>query len=701
MTKRFEPTRGVYDLVGAAGAAGPVQFFAALAALATVLLAGASFGYPPFTAVGLSVLAAGHVVGVVLRLRDASLRTRLLVSTACLMVTFAVLLLTPSGRDAIVSPDMREDTDYRLAGTLVWLAVGGQWYASAPGVLMFLMLPELAAFAVFSQLNVDVMTPACYALYLVSALGVLAYSNFIRRPYGAAVAKKRVAPGTRDIMYAISVLALLLGVGGGIAAVALEAAVPSLFSRQWFSGYFFQTAGEGDALDSFSNELKIVAPDSAEGMAPVLSVRTDRPLLLRRRVYADYTGHGWLPGPQQVGGLWRRGQQSIRPNQIVGRPSGDMVDHAVRPAVRVRGTLPVAGAPAEIIPHTDTPMLVDRDGIVWLGGILPSGSIVEVRSDECLSDMPELDELPAAFPMWAASGTYLSVTPESLALSDLVRDITADRPSVSGKVEALQRYIETECAYNLNAPAPDPGQDAAVEFVTTRKQGACTDFATALVVMCRLAGIPARVVTGYSATEPDPSAPDWLVVREKHAHAWAEVFLPGAGWTTFNPAPANEITGTWADRLAGSIGRAVRKFLAAVVRNLLVLVLLGPVGYIALYHVRRRRAPKHGPRARAGLGLRGLMRSLEPVVGWSPPGTTARELLSSARGRLPEALCDRLAAVLRDLTALCFDRDEPDRRSLAAALRAARHLSWSLWRVLLPRLELRRFRGFARRRTPC
>jgi len=702
MTKRFEPTRGVYDLVGAAGAAGPVQLFAALAALATIMLAGVSFGYPPFTEAGIGVLIVAHAVGVVLRMRDAPLRTRLFVSTACLVATFALLLLTPPGRNAVISPDMRDDSDYRLAGTLVWLAVGGQWYASAPGALMFLLLPELAAFAVFAQMNVNVETPACYVLYLVSALGVLAYANFIRRPYGAVVTRRRVAPGTRDIMYAISLLGLLLGIGGGGMAVALEATVPSLFSRQWFSGYFFQTSDDGSALDSFSNELKIEAPDSAEGQRPVLSVRADRPLLLRRRVYSVYTGHGWLPGALQVGGLWRRGQQSIRPNQVMGRPSrGDTIDHEVRPAVRVRGTLPVAGAPAEITPQVDTPMLVDRDGIVWLGGTVPSGGTVRVVSDECPSGLPELAELPAAFPVWAASATYLSVTPESLELSDLVRRITVNHASVSEKATALQRYLETECAYNLNAPQPDPDQDAAVEFVSTRKQGICTDFATALAVMCRLDGIPARVVTGYSATEPDPSAPGWLVVRQKHAHAWAEVFLPGAGWTTYNLEPDNEITGTWVERLAGSLGRSARRALAAVLKNMLVLVLLVPMGYIAVYHMRRRHAPKHGARARAGLGLRGLMRALEPLVGWCPPGTTARELLSAARRRLPEPLSDRIAEVVRDLTRLCFDRDEPDKRSLTVALRATKRLSWSLWRMSLPLQNLRRLRGLVRRRTPC
>ncbi|MCS7066470.1 MAG: transglutaminase family protein, partial [Fimbriimonadales bacterium] len=65
------------------------------------------------------------------------------------------------------------------------------------------------------------------------------------------------------------------------------------------------------------------------------------------------------------------------------------------------------------------------------------------------------------------------------------------------------------------------------------QQGYCTEFATALAVMCQYAGLSARVASGYLLTERDPQTGEY-VVRDRHRHLWTEVYFSGIGWVPFD-----------------------------------------------------------------------------------------------------------------------------------------------------------------------
>jgi hypothetical protein len=81
------------------------------------------------------------------------------------------------------------------------------------------------------------------------------------------------------------------------------------------------------------------------------------------------------------------------------------------------------------------------------------------------------------------------------------------------------------------------GSDAIDEFWLGRKLGFCEHFASAFVVVMRALDVPARIVTGYQGT--DPEAQDgWWVVRQRNAHAWAEIWQPGEGWLRIDPTAA-------------------------------------------------------------------------------------------------------------------------------------------------------------------
>jgi hypothetical protein len=82
--------------------------------------------------------------------------------------------------------------------------------------------------------------------------------------------------------------------------------------------------------------------------------------------------------------------------------------------------------------------------------------------------------------------------------------------------------------------------DPIADFILHGKRGYCQHFATALALLARTAGVPARVVGGYRVVEVSPLG-GYHVVRDRDAHAWVEAWLPGEGWRTFDATPAGGV----------------------------------------------------------------------------------------------------------------------------------------------------------------
>jgi len=100
---------------------------------------------------------------------------------------------------------------------------------------------------------------------------------------------------------------------------------------------------------------------------------------------------------------------------------------------------------------------------------------------------------------------------------------------------ALQDYLSSRYTYTLDAPEQSPEQDFVTAFLLQDERGYCTHFASAMTVLCRMAGLPARYVEGFVAT---PDATGLAVVTGEQGHAWTEVYFNGFGWLTFDATPA-------------------------------------------------------------------------------------------------------------------------------------------------------------------
>jgi protein-glutamine gamma-glutamyltransferase len=130
---------------------------------------------------------------------------------------------------------------------------------------------------------------------------------------------------------------------------------------------------------------------------------------------------------------------------------------------------------------------------------------------------------------------YLSLPPMDPRVADLARHITAGANDNYRRAVAVQSYLQNNFGYTLDPSGIDP-HDPIPGFLFTVRKGYCEYFASAMTVMLRALGIPARPVNGFQTGTYNRVGGDF-VVRARDAHTWVEVYFPRYGWVPFDPTP--------------------------------------------------------------------------------------------------------------------------------------------------------------------
>ena len=219
----------------------------------------------------------------------------------------------------------------------------------------------------------------------------------------------------------------------------------------------------------------------------------------------------------QLQGAPLRYEMTIEPSQLMLLPLLEMTPDRADTAPRIEGWLLTHRADGQW--QTDRP-LVERQRVqatAWLSHA--HGPRQEVLGLRDLVELPP-NRNPRTL-QWAAQ---LRRQPE-LANAD-----------ASTLAEAVLRHIRNSNYTYTMEPGPYAG-DAIDEFWLDRKLGFCEHFASAFVVVMRALDVPARIVTGYQGADPELQD-GYMIVRQRNAHAWAEIWQAGVGWIRVDPTAA-------------------------------------------------------------------------------------------------------------------------------------------------------------------
>jgi transglutaminase-like putative cysteine protease len=386
------------------------------------------------------------------------------------------------------------------------VAVGARAPAAA-GILL------LAVFAVPTALAEDLL-PAWMPAAAAAGFGLLLLA-------GPGVRALRRAPG--GVVVTAAAVALALGVGAatdGIGTAGRLGGAGAPAGRAGDIGLSPFTALRGQLQQSTPTDLFRVA-----GLP--------RPTYLRALTLNSYVpDSGWQPsrpgpGTPLTGGL-----------PAAGEP-GDRATVEVENVGFRDYWLPLFGEPLRV------------DGVAGDGWAYDpaSGTAFSSRprredgwTQEALLPAPSVEALRAAG--GAAGGTsvdpaFLSTDGIDPRVAAIAADVTSGAATDFDRAVALNRWFsgpDSGFTYDLST-GPGGGDDAMVEFLTRGRRGYCEQFASAMTAMLRTVGVPARVAVGFTAGRDDGAV---RVVSTADAHAWVEAWLPGAGWTTFDPTPLSD-----------------------------------------------------------------------------------------------------------------------------------------------------------------
>ena len=309
-------------------------------------------------------------------------------------------------------------------------------------------------------------------------------------------------------------------------------------------------SGLGDALrNRFDLARTGFAPGSVGELggpvtldtAPALEVEARSPdlppvIYLRGSVGTTYTGRGWLPGEDAF--ERRDSDTPLSPAGAIG--DAQRLDLVVRPLGPALTTLFSPWRPARV--SLGEAYLYHNQAGVLLA-LTPYG---HGRSYRVEADVPRPEAgaspgggrptpggTPSSEP---ALSPYLALPPDLPArVGELAHRVAGAEPTPSAQALAVEQYLR-RFPYSLTPPPTPPGRDLVDYFLFDLQRGYCTYYSSAMVVMLRSLGIPARWVNGYRL--PLDGRHGNYQVLNSQAHAWPEVYLPGSGWLTFEPTPA-------------------------------------------------------------------------------------------------------------------------------------------------------------------
>lgn len=334
---------------------------------------------------------------------------------------------------------------------------------------------------------------------------------------------------------------LNIPLNGGVKAEIVNPGVPLVQINGWNNG-------QSDYFYGFDSDLDLRYRGGLSD-AVVMYVRSPSRSYWRSHSYDFYTGTSWTQSDKILKNIRNDGGEIYYP---LPRPLGSPIsvgkvekadevlqgEQIVQTFTIVRqqpNLIFAAYRPAEVFIYADNLAIDSGDGLRTPEPLKVglTYSVVSYRPhfDPDLLRRDSVDYPPGI------TRRYLQL-PDTVSdrTRQLARTLTNSYDNVFDKVTALNQHLLSQYPYNFFPPPHPEGADVVDTFLFRDKEGVCEQYVTALVVMARTLGIPARLVTGYGSGGYNQLT-GYYEVRASDAHSWAEVYFPRYGWVPFDPTP--------------------------------------------------------------------------------------------------------------------------------------------------------------------
>ncbi|MDQ3886547.1 MAG: DUF3488 and transglutaminase-like domain-containing protein [Actinomycetota bacterium] len=275
----------------------------------------------------------------------------------------------------------------------------------------------------------------------------------------------------------------------------------------------------------------------------------DRAYLRALTLSTFRNGQGWLRGPMD-GAVQADGTVPLPPGLTSPLP-GAVVEVQIESIDYVDTWLPTFGVPLTFNgltadwrydPRALTAFSTQRQRAApyTVQSLLPQPDPAMVRT--LATNAPAGDAASAAevgSPFSEPGREFLDTGGVDPRVSELAARVTAGTQTPFDATLTLNAFFTEPgngFSYELQTPPASNG-DALVDFLFDGRAGYCEQYASAMAIMLRTLGIPARVAVGFT---PGIATGDSRLITTADAHAWVEVWFPGAGWLTFDPTPLSD-----------------------------------------------------------------------------------------------------------------------------------------------------------------
>ncbi|MEJ7606898.1 MAG: DUF3488 and transglutaminase-like domain-containing protein [Bryobacteraceae bacterium] len=285
-------------------------------------------------------------------------------------------------------------------------------------------------------------------------------------------------------------------------------------------------------LPGFSNEVTLgQIGEIKRHSAPVMHVQVETPnerlaFKWRGTSLSHFDGKRWYnpPAKAEVLRVDRDATWLLAPSTIPRR--GRRVRYEVRMDAVDTDTIFVAGTPEYIQIKAASIFRSSGGGLRIAAGFNEGARYSSGAFSEYSDASPPMSSKDRA--------SHLALPELDPRIADLSQTLGKGQTSEQS-AKAIELHLRSRYGYTIDLLS-EPVADPLAHFLFERRQGHCEYFASAMAVMLRELQIPSRVVTGFESGVYNPLT-GFHAIRASDAHSWVEAYLPGAGWTTFDPTP--------------------------------------------------------------------------------------------------------------------------------------------------------------------